>query len=157
MLHFGLGFDVAGGPFFRNAGFESGETLRFKLLHLLRLTRVRVNANTVAGGAAQQFIDGHAERLAFDVPKRLIDAAESAGENGAAAIKSVPVNGLPMFSNRARVFADKIWLDLLHCFRAGEGAAFGDGFAQAGNPGVGVDLEKEPAGFHQKGFQFGDF
>ena len=117
---------------------------------------VGVNANAIAGGAAEEFVNGNAEQFAFDVPEGLFDAAERAGEDGAAAIERVAIDGLPMVDNVARIFADQVGFDFGHGGGARFGAAFGDGFAQADDAFVGVNLEKEPARFHQERFEFGD-
>src|ERR1700709_1990035 len=98
-----------------------------------------IDANAVAHGAAEQLVNRNAERLAFDVPQGLIDAAQSAGEDGAATIERMAIDGLPVFSNRARILAHQVRFNLFDGFGAGEGAAFGDGFAQADDAGVRMD------------------
>ena len=127
-----------------------------QLLHLIGLAGVSIDPNAVARGSAQQFVNGDAERLALDIPERLVDPAESAGEDRAAAIESMPVNGLPVFGDRARIFADQVRLDFLDGFGARQRAAFGDGFAQADDAGVGVDLQEEPARLDQEGLELRD-
>ena len=117
---------------------------------------MRVDADPVAGRSAEQLVDRHAERLALDVPQRLVDAAEGAGQNRAAAIERVPVNRLPVVRHAPRILAHQVRLNLLHRFGAGERAAFGDGLAEADDPGVGVDLQEQPARLHQEGLQLGD-
>src|ERR1700734_2416807 len=118
---------------------------------------MRVDTHAIARGAAQQLIDGNSERLALDVPQRLIDAAQGAREDWTAAIEGMTVDGLPMVSDAARILADQVRLDFLDCLAAGERAAFGDGLSKPDNSGVRVDLEEHPARLHQKGFEPGHF
>ena len=114
VLHLGRRLDVARRRGrFAGPGLERGEALRFmSALHLLRRARVRVDADPVARRPAEQFVHGHAERLALDVPQRLVDAAQRAGENRAAAIERVPVDRLPVMHHGARILADQVRLDL---------------------------------------------
>ena len=149
-------FDVARRALLRRSGLERGEALGHARFQRVHAVAVRVDADAVARRSAEQFVNRHAQRLALDVPQRLIDAAERAGQDRAAAIERVAVDGLPVMHHAARIFADQVRLDLLDGFGAGERAAFGDGLAQADDAGVGVDLQKQPARLHQKGFEPGD-
>ena len=137
-------------------GLEGGKALGLALLDSLRRAGVRIDAHAGAGRAAEQFINGHAERLALDVPKRLVHAADGAGEDRPAAIERVPIHRLPVMRDRARVFADQIRREFLDGRGDGLRAAFDDRFAQSDDAGVGVDLQEEPARFDEEGFDLGD-
>ena len=88
-------------------------------LHLVRRAGVGIDADPVARRAAEQLVDRHAEGLALDVPERLVDAAQGAGQDRAAAVESMAVDRLPVVDDRPRVLADQIRLDLLDRFGAG--------------------------------------
>ena len=94
--------------------------------------------------------------LAFDVPESLFDTAQHAGEDRAAAVERVTINGLPVMHNIARVFANQIRCDLLHSRGARLRAAFEDRFAKADDSGVRVDFQEEPAGFDEESLQLRD-
>ena len=59
--------------------------------------------------------------------------------------------------NAGWVFADEGGRHLFDGGGNGLGTAFEDRLAQADQPFIGVDFEKEPAGFDEKGFELGDF
>ena len=40
-----------------------------------------IHSNPLPGRTSQQLVDGNLQRLALDVPKRLVDAAQRAGED----------------------------------------------------------------------------
>ena len=84
-----------------------------RCLNRLRRAGVGIDAHAVARRAAEQLVNRHAQRLALDVPERLVDAAERAGENRAAAIERMPIDGLPVMRYRPRVLADEVRLDFL--------------------------------------------
>jgi hypothetical protein len=75
---------------------------------------------------------------------------------GPAAIEGVPVNRLPVFRDRPRIFAHQVRLDFLDGFGARQRAAFGDGFAQTDDAGVGMYLQEQPARLDQYGLELGD-
>ena len=61
-----------------------------------------------------------------------------------------------MLADGSRIFAHQIGLDFFDGFSAGQGAAFGDGLAEADNARIGVDLQKQPSRFYQNGLELGD-
>ncbi len=106
--------DVAGRTALGGARFERGEPELDDVACIFSgVLGVSVDADSIAGGSAEQFVDRHAERLALDVPERLVDAAERAGQHRTAAIKGVAVDRLPMMDHGARIFPDQIRLDFL--------------------------------------------
>jgi hypothetical protein len=80
---------------------------------------VRIHPHAIARGAAKQFVHRNAERLPLDIPERLIDSAERARQDRAAAIKRVAVNRLSMLAYRPGIFADQIGLNLFDRLGAG--------------------------------------
>ena len=104
-----------------------------------------VDADAVAGGATQQLVDRHTEGLAGEVPQRLFDAAQHAGEEWAAAIESVAVHRLPVVDDAGRVLADQVRREFIDALSARERAPFEDRFTQADEAFVGVNFEEEPA------------
>jgi hypothetical protein len=82
--------------FFEGAGLESGESFRLALLDSLNRSCVRIDAHASARRPAKQLVNGHAERLAFDVPKRLVHAADGAGEDRPPTVERMPIHRLPM-------------------------------------------------------------
>ena len=124
---------------------ERGEALRLLLLHRVDGARMRVDADAVARGAAQQFVHRHPERLALDVPQRLIDARQRAGEDRAAAVERVAVNRLPVMHHATGILTDQVRLDFLHRLGTRQRAPFGDRLAKPDDALVGVDLEEQPA------------
>src|SRR5438445_9018835 len=94
-------------------GLESGEAKRDLLLEPFRAAGVGVNADTLPGRATQEFVDRDAQRLAFDVPQGLIDAAERACQDRPASVKRMTVDCLPVVYHLPWVLADQVRLDLL--------------------------------------------
>src|SRR5207249_9327194 len=71
--------------------------------HLVGLLR-RVDADAVAGGAAEEAVDGDAPQLAGDVPQRHVDAGDGVDHERAAADVAVgPVELLPQVLYPRRV------------------------------------------------------
>ena len=139
------------------ARLERGEALILASLELFRIVAdMRVDADAIARRTTEQFIHGHTHELTFDVPERLFDAAQRAGEDRTAAIERVTIDRLPVMHDVARIFADEIRRDLRNRFGASLGAPFGNRFAPADDAFVGVDLEEEPARFHEHRLQLGD-
>ncbi len=101
-------------------------------------------------------VDGDPEGLPLDVPERLVDAAQGAGEDRPAAVEGVAVHGLPVVDHAPRVLADQVGLELLDRRGAGEGAALEDRLAEPHDPRVGVHLQEEVARLHQEGLELGD-
>jgi len=101
-----------------------------------------IDADLAACRAAEQFVDRNAECFAFDIPQGHVDAAESAGQDGAAAVEGVAVYGLPVMHDLTRVFANEIVPDFLHGRRARLRSAFDDWLAQADDARVGMHLQE---------------
>ena len=144
-----LRFDIPVGALarFSDACFEGSKALFAELLHLVRPAGMSVDPHALARRPSQQFIDWYAKSFSLDVPESLIDAAQRARQNRAASVEGMSIDGLPVFRNRTRIFADEIRFDLLHRLGAGERAALRNRLTQARNPGIGVDLQEEPARF----------
>ena len=106
---------------------------------------MRVDADPVARWPTEQFVDGHAEQFSFDVPERLLDAAQRAGQNRAAAIKGMTINRLPVMNNIAGIFPNQIGGDLFDSRRARARATFEDGFAKPNDAFVRVHFEEQVA------------
>src|SRR5690606_6742528 len=70
----------------RQAGLERAEALRVTRAELIGSPRMRVDPHAPSRRTAEELVDRDAERLALDVPERLLNATESAGENRPAAI-----------------------------------------------------------------------
>src|SRR5262249_48112888 len=121
-----------------------------------RCADMGINADAPARRPAEQLVDWHAEGLALDVPQGHVDAAQGAGEHRAAAVKGMAVDRLPVVYHLPRVLADQVGLALRDGRRPRVGTALDDGFAQADDVGVGVDLQEQPARLHQERFQAGD-
>ena len=115
-----------------------------------------VHADLVTAAAAQQLIHRRAELLALDIPKRLLDTADAGGQDGAAAIESRAVHGLPEVFNAHGVRADEHRAQFVdrHLDRAS--TAFQHGFAPADDALVGRDLQEHPSGLDMEGFQVCD-
>jgi len=152
----GLVFHDAGGPFLERTGFEGGEPFGFALFHPLDRAGVGVDAGAGARRAAEQLVDGHTQRLAFDIPKGLVHPADRAREDRATPVERVPVHRLPMMGHRAGVLADQVGRQFLDGGGDRFGPAFHDRFSQAGDACVGVDLEEEPARLDQERLDLGD-
>ena len=69
-----------------------------ELLRRLRAARpaIGVGADAVAALAAEQFIHRHAERLALDVPERVIDGADRRIEHRPADPEGTPIHLVPV-------------------------------------------------------------
>ena len=93
--------------------------------------------------AAEQLVDGHAERLALDVVERDVDGADRGGEHAAALEILAAVHLLPERARAHRVAPDHELAKMLD--RAGHGAlAPGKArFAPAENPLIRLDLDDE--------------
>jgi hypothetical protein len=144
------------GAHLRGAALERGEARLLLLLDQLGLPGVGVDSHPVAGRAAQQLVDGDAERLPLDVPQGLVDAAQGRRQDGAAAVERVAVDRLPVVDDAARVLPDQRRRDLLDRGPDGQRAAFDDGLAEADDPRVGVHLEEEPARLDEERLELRD-
>ena len=102
-----------------------------------------VDAHAVAGGSAQQPVDGHAEALAGDVPQGLVDPGEDRRLDRAAAVEGAPVDGLPVMGHGARVLAHEVVGDFQCAGGAGPGVVL-EHLPPAADAGVGGDLHEDP-------------
>ncbi len=115
-----------------------------------------IDSHSIARGAPQQLIDGHSQGLALDVPQRLLDATQGAGKDWATPVEGVSIEGLPVVDHVARVLADQVRSHFGNGGGTGFGTAFGDGLSQADDALIGVNLEEQPPGLNEQGFEFGD-
>ena len=63
--------------------------------------------------AAEEFVDGDAEGLSFDVPEGDLDAGDGGELDHAAADVEVVVKRLPVLLDASRVFADEQFAELV--------------------------------------------
>ncbi len=68
----------------------------------------RVNPDAVPDRAAEQLVYRRAVCLARDVPQRLVDAGDRAGQDGAAAVEAALGQYLPVVLDAQRVHADEV-------------------------------------------------
>src|SRR5215203_4590132 len=101
-------------------------------------------------------MDREPERLALDVPERLVDARDSAGQDGTAAVEATLGENLPVVLDRARIPADQVAGELLDRGGHRDGPALDDGLAPAGDALIGADRQEQPTGLDEKRFQCGD-
>src|SRR5439155_18326863 len=141
-----LVIDDASRPFLCRPGLECRESLRLPPLDILRRAGMRIDADPLPRRSAEELVNRNVQRLSLDVPKRLIDAAERAGQNRAVSIKGVTIDGLPVMGYRAGVFSDQIRLHFLDRLSAGERAPLRDRLPETGDGGRVVDAEEEPPG-----------
>ena len=131
------------------AGLDEADARLGDLLRRVAARPVGVEADPVAHPAAEQLVDRDAERLAEDVPQRLLDAGDGAADDHAAAPERVAVDRLPVVLDPRRVLADQVLLDVVDRADDRLGFSFQTGLADAGDPGVGRDLDEDqvrPAG-----------
>ncbi|MNO95535.1 hypothetical protein D3C76_871800 [compost metagenome] len=117
----------------------------------------RIHADLVPHLATQQVTDRHTQRLALDVPQRLVDTGQGAHVDRAATVEAAAIEHGPDVFDVARVFADQV---VGQFFNGGSNrvrAAFDHGLTPAGHAFVGLDLEEAPARWNDECGQFGDF
>tara|TARA_Y100001934_G_scaffold284_1_gene321 strand:- start:5519 stop:5860 length:342 start_codon:yes stop_codon:yes gene_type:complete len=102
-----------------------------------------VEPDFVAGGAAEEFVDGFVQHFALEIPQRHIDRADGGHSVGAAAENAAAEQVLPVAFDGQRIFADEVFGAV---FDAGDGqvgrargAATGVEFADAAQAVVGID------------------
>ena len=115
-----------------------------------------IDADAVAALAAEQLMHRHTQRLALDVPQRLVDAGERAHVHAAAAIEPAAIQHRPVILDLVRVLADQIVGQFLHLGGDSCGAAFDHRLAPARDALIGIDLQEQPARRHQERRQLGD-
>jgi hypothetical protein len=114
-------------------------------------TDPRVGADRLARTPAEQLPDRYTGRTALDVPQRLRDTRQRAGENRAAAVEAAAPNHLEVILDPKRIGSDEVVRELVHGRRHGRRPALEHGLAPAGRPLVRAQLEKQPAGTHGEG------
>jgi hypothetical protein len=115
-----------------------------------------VDLDAVAHLAAEQLVDRHAERLALDVPERLVDAGDRTHQDRAASVEIAAVHRLPEVVDARRVLPDQLAGELLHGCLDGARAAFDDRLAPAADAFVGLDLQEHPPRSDAVGREAGD-
>src|SRR5690606_1178351 len=121
---------------------ERAEALRVTRAELIGSPRMRVDPHAPSRRTAEELVDRDAERLALDVPARLLNATESAGENRPAAIERVTIDRLPVMDDLASILPDEIGLDLGDGLRARLRASLGDRLAEADDAFVRVHAKE---------------
>ena len=107
--------------------------------------QVRVHADAVAHGAAEQFVDRDAERLAQDVPAGLLDAGDRAHADHAQSPEGLPVELLIEVLDAGRVLADQHGLEILDGADDGARFPFERRFAPAGEAVlIGFHFDEHP-------------
>ena len=115
---------------------------------------VAVEARLVAHPAAEEFVDGHAEVLALDVPQRDVDRRDRAADGAAGEVVGAQ-HDIPVVLDRHRVAADEVLGILGDRGGAGLELAPGAGLADAGETRIRLDAGEAEAVDHE-GFDFGD-
>jgi hypothetical protein len=116
----------------------------------------RVHPDPVAHRAAEQGVHRPAVRLAGDVPQRLVDAGDRAGQDRAAAVEAALGEHLPVVLDAQRVSADEMVAELGDRGPYGFRPALHHRLAPAGDALVGPHAQEEPAGRDQEGVQRND-
>ena len=114
-----------------------------------------VHPDAVAHRAAEQLVHRGAAGLAGDVPQRLVDAGDGAGEDRAAAVEAALGEHLPVVLDAQRVPADEEVGQFVDGGAHGVGAALDHGLAPAGDALVGGDAQEQPARRHQERLKSG--
>ena len=113
--------------------------------------------------AAQQLVDRHSERLAANIPQRLIDARYRGSHHRTGAIEGVNVHRLPDVLDLHRIRADQKVAEIVDAGHDGAGFAFERALAPADQALVGFELDEYvgPVGVRRQrdaeDFQAGDF
>lgn len=115
-----------------------------------------IGLHAVAHQPAQQLVYRHAQRLALDVPQRLVDTGDRAHQDGAATVETGAVHGLPQVVDARRILADDIAGQFVYGGLHRTGAAFDNRLSPTGNALVGFDLEEQPARRSVVGGEAGD-
>ena len=120
------------------------DLLAFVEVHAGRDFTVGVDANLVAELAAKQLVDRGVQRLAFEIPKRDLDAGQRCDQRaGKAAFEDA---GAPQLLekriDRERVAADQFRAKLV-LDKSDRLVAAMDAFAEPGDVGIGLDLDPQ--------------
>ena len=116
---------------------------------------VDVDAHLVVRPSAEQLIDGYTKRLAENVPQCHFHRRQRTHQNRTAAPVRIAVDIMEVAFNVERIFADKVFLDMLNRAEQSGFLIFECCFTDAVEALVGIDLDKDPVGaetIHNKGF-----
>src|SRR5690606_7119893 len=116
-----------------------------------------IHANALAHPSAKQLADRSTQRLALDVPKRLIDAGDGTHVQGTAAVEAAAVHDRPEVFDVSRITTDQVVGQLLHHRGDALCTAFDHRLAPAGDAFIGLDLEEQPAWRHDQRGEAGYF
>jgi len=118
-----------------------------------------VGQHAVADAAAQQIIDGPAEGLAFDIPKRDVDGGDSGGLDALRREKTGAEKQLPNMLGAEGVFANEQRFEMFDGALHRQLAPGDAGLAQAADAGVRLDDDKAVGAplFRQIYFDIGNF
>ena len=94
-----------------------------------------VDLDLVANLAAQQLMNGNAQRLALDVPHGLLQTGDRARQDGAAAIEAAAVEHLEGVLDLRGVLADELLGQLAHARLNGLRLALDNRLTPAGQAG----------------------
>src|SRR5262245_60687251 len=104
---------------------------------------MRIDANPVAGFAAEQLPDGLSQSLAENVPKCDFDGTQRGHHQGAAAIARAAEHALPMELNVGGVFAGEVSLVFKDGLLDRSFLACKGPFAESNQPLVREDLDED--------------
>ena len=114
-----------------------------------------IDKGAMAGGTAQQFVNGYAVAFAGNVPEGLVDAGGDGRFYGTAPVKGPAMDGLPVVQDGTRVLAYQV---IAH-FKGPGSTGFGivlEHFTPSRDTGVGGNFYENPGVFQDKGFEFGN-
>ncbi|MNI01584.1 hypothetical protein D3C73_544330 [compost metagenome] len=106
--------------------------------------------------ATEKRMDRLAQRLALDVPERLVDAGERRHVNGPSAIEPAAIKNSPVILDQKRVLADQVIGHLMHGGLDGQRPALNHRLTPTDDAFVGLDLQKQPARRDDVGGKLGD-
>src|SRR5674476_174973 len=110
-----------------------------------------VHPDPVSDRTSEQLMDRDAQRLALDVPQRLVYAGHGAAQDRTTAVETALGEHLPVILNARGIAADEVLRELVdHCTH-GVRMPFEARFAPADDTCLGLDPDEQPPGRHQKG------
>ena len=123
LLDEGSVLDNSGRALLIRSNLERGEALRHVVPDRVRRCAALVQPHSVPRRAPQHGVHRQPGRLPGDVPHRLLDAAQRAGQHRATAIERMSIKGLPVMLHPPRILAQQIRLHLANGLGAGLGPA----------------------------------
>ena len=160
LLYLGAGVD----PFERVGGvhlhcavalFEPFASLRYQIVGRVAADP-GIYAHLLTHRAAEQFVHRHAIAFALDVPQRLFDARDRAGQHRAAAIEPATIQRLPQILDVACLGTKQVIGHFLDSGLHRRGLALDNRLAPT-NQAIGVgDFHKQPAWLNLKQFDCGN-